>query len=591
MADETSIDVSKKSVADLLGSGSKSRFMIPEYQRPYAWGADQINTLFDDLTEYVKGDLDSEYFLGCVVTYRNGKEQEVIDGQQRLTTLFLLLRALYKKLEGMSDSKARTNLMNRIAPTLWRTDQITGEADRSSTLIESRAIDDDANATLKMILETGETDPNAKDPYSLNYRLLERRINDYAAEESLNFHLLIARLLDDVIVLPIKADSQDTALMIFNTLNDRGLSLSDADIFKAKMYKYAGDGREEFVQAWQDLSAQAEHAGQSMQTLFYQYMFVLRAEENDRKTTIPGLRKWFSEKEFQRLRSGRVLEDLDRILNVWKVAINHEGIEGEPWSDDEAIRQALDILMDYPNEFWKYPTVIYYLKHHDEGDFAVRFLAFLRHLTAALVSRFAISPSVNSVKQRVLNLDAEILKSKEPRFDFKDVDTEELASKLREPHYRLVRMLLKVIAYHDPEQCGLLPERWEIEHIFPQKWDDMKFPSLSNDEVKAKLEHLGNKVPFEKNLNIRASNGYFSKKSKLYKESGIAVTCRLGAEHSDWNLEDIDTRDVRMTDLILSEFEAWGLNRNGDQSKISVKPRPTAEQAEQIRQLKELGLI
>lgn len=105
MTDETSIDVSKKSVADLLGSGSKSRFLIPEYQRPYAWGADQINTLFDDLTEYVKADLDSEYFLGCVVTYRNGKEQEVIDGQQRLTTLFLLLRALYKKLEGMSEQK------------------------------------------------------------------------------------------------------------------------------------------------------------------------------------------------------------------------------------------------------------------------------------------------------------------------------------------------------------------------------------------------------------------------------------------------------------------------------------------------------
>ena len=164
-----------------------------------------------------------------------------------------------------------------------------------------------------------------------------------------------------------------------------------------------------------------------------------------------------------------MLEDLGRILNVWKVAVNHESIEGEPWSDDEAIRQALDILMDYPNEFWKYPTVIYYLKHHDEGDFAVRFLAFLRHLTAALVSRFAISPSVNSVKQQVLNLDAEILKSKEPRFDFKDVDTEELASKLREPHYRLVRMLLKVIAYHDPEQRGLLPEHWEIEHIFPPR--------------------------------------------------------------------------------------------------------------------------
>ncbi|MFQ9709443.1 MAG: hypothetical protein ACLRYR_12560 [Bifidobacterium dentium] len=42
-------------------------------------------------------------------------------------------------------------------------------------------------------------------------------------------------------------------------------------------------------------------------------------------------------------------------------------IEGEPWSDDEAIRQALDILMDYPNEFWKYPTVIYYLETPRRG--------------------------------------------------------------------------------------------------------------------------------------------------------------------------------------------------------------------------------
>ena len=52
--------------------------------------------------------------------------------------------------------------MNRIAPTLWRTDQITGEADRSSTLIESRAIDDDANAILKLILETGGDRPESQ---------------------------------------------------------------------------------------------------------------------------------------------------------------------------------------------------------------------------------------------------------------------------------------------------------------------------------------------------------------------------------------------------------------------------------------------
>ncbi len=261
----------------------------------------------------MKADLDSEYFLGCVVTYRNGKEQEVIDGQQRLTTLFLLLRALYKKLEGMSDQKARTNLMNRIAPTLWRTDQITGEADRSSTLIESRAIDDDVNATLKMILETGETDPNAKDPYSLNYRLLEKRINDYAAEESLNFHLLIARLLDNVIVLPIKADSQDTALIDLQHIERPWIEFRRCGHLQGEDVQVRGR-RPLGVRPGLAGSVRSCGArGQSMQALFDQYMFVLRAEENDRKTTTPGLAQWFSEKEFQRLRSGRVLEDLGGI--------------------------------------------------------------------------------------------------------------------------------------------------------------------------------------------------------------------------------------------------------------------------------------
>lgn len=100
-ATETSINVSKQSIRDLLSGGTAGKFLIPEYQRPYAWTADQVDTLLDDLMEYTDSiedpdNPDSEYFLGSIVTYRNGKEREVIDGQQRLTTLFLLLRALYK---------------------------------------------------------------------------------------------------------------------------------------------------------------------------------------------------------------------------------------------------------------------------------------------------------------------------------------------------------------------------------------------------------------------------------------------------------------------------------------------------------------
>lgn len=77
--------------------------MIPEYQRPYAWSDEQIQVLFDDLSEYTHNtndDDESTYFLGTIVSYENeNHEQEIIDGQQRITTLFLLLRAIYTKLE------------------------------------------------------------------------------------------------------------------------------------------------------------------------------------------------------------------------------------------------------------------------------------------------------------------------------------------------------------------------------------------------------------------------------------------------------------------------------------------------------------
>ena len=140
-ATETSINVSKQSIRDLLSGGTAGKFLIPEYQRPYAWTADQVDTLLDDLMEYTDSiedpdNPDSEYFLGSIVTYRNGKEREVIDGQQRLTTLFLLLRALYKKLENMDDPQGRDkNLMQMITPLLWVTPTLTGVPSSDQPLI------------------------------------------------------------------------------------------------------------------------------------------------------------------------------------------------------------------------------------------------------------------------------------------------------------------------------------------------------------------------------------------------------------------------------------------------------------------------
>lgn len=160
----TNIDVNKQNVVDLLKSGKDHPFIIPEYQRPYAWSDDEIITLFDDLWEFSIERTTSKsaktYFLGSIVSFENDQgEKEIIDGQQRITSLFLLLRAVYTKLESEENkTKEIKNFISKIQPALWLEDELTGEVDKTKTLLRSEVATDQGNEILRRILETGQTE-------------------------------------------------------------------------------------------------------------------------------------------------------------------------------------------------------------------------------------------------------------------------------------------------------------------------------------------------------------------------------------------------------------------------------------------------
>ena len=582
----TTIEINKRSVKEFLSSGKVEKFIIPEYQRPYAWTDEEVQTLFEDIVEYTQEQLDSPYFLGTIVSYTNtDKEQEIIDGQQRITTLCLLLRAIYTKIESMTNTKERNNFISQIEPSLWETDELSGEADKSKILLESRVFESDYNSILTKILETGVAEKSAKDNYSTNYLLCQKLINEYSEGEGLTLYHFINNVLNNSIVLPIKADNQDTALTIFSTLNDRGLPLSDADIFKAKIYNNIKDSedRKAFIEKWQEVSTSAEYAGESIQKLFYYYMFYLRARAGDRKTTTPGLRKFYSSNSFYRLYDQHLMDDLSTILNFWGVVNNHEEIEEESWSRNFEILKTLDMLISYPNEFWKYPVVNYYLQHKDSPDFEDNFLIFLKKLFVNLCSRYIVTPTVNAVKQNILNLNADIINNKKPTFEFKSIDKNEIKEALTTPHRNVVRMLLKLLAYDNQNQKELLPDKWEIEHILPKKWQESYFPNVSSEEVNDTIEHLGNKIPFEKRLNIVASNGYFAKKKDSYKKSRIAIVQDFSkSHHKDWKIKQIIERNVRVSDIIMDIFDQW--------ISDSVENELTEEEMKAIDLVKSRGL-
>ena len=559
----TTISVNKQTIEQFLLNARRKPFVIPEYQRPYSWTNEQIDTLFRDIWEFTSNDggteNDGTYFLGSIVSYENEDgEQEIIDGQQRITSLFLLLRAIYTKLT-VTDEKSpeAINFISKIEPLIWRTNKLTGKVDYASILLTSKVISDSENEILKNILETGIIKDKAQDRYSLNYKQLLALLEEKSKENALMIYQFIYALLNQVIILPITADTQDTALTIFSTLNDRGLPLSDADIFKAKIYNNLSEkNKEEFIEEWKELEEESSKISESIQQLFYYYMFYLRALEEDRKTTTPGLRKYYSNNKFEKLLKVDIMENLKKILTLWEVIANKVALEDEKWSQNIEILKVLDILSSYPNEFWKYPVVIYYLMYKDIECFEERFLIFLRKLYVELLKKYVESPTLNAVKSNILKLNVEIVNSSKPVFDFKSLDEEEIREKIKTPHSKAIRMILKTLAYEIQDE--LLPEKWEIEHILPVKWEN-SYDLRENEEVaREKIEHLGNKTPFEKKLNIIATNNYFAKKKDYYVKSNIQMTKEIGNLKVDkWGLDQIVERDIRMTDKIIEILKSW----------------------------------
>lgn len=604
------INVNKQTVLQLLSGGQEIQFLIPEYQRPYSWSDDEIVTLFDDIWEFsidrTKPGGQKSYFLGSVVSYTEDGVRQIIDGQQRITSLFLLLRAIYAKLEKEENKTDEVlNFISKITPALWQVNEMTGKVDRTHMLLRSDVVQDSGNELLRTILETGVAAQKATDNYSKNFNKFTELYSEKALESPNQIYHFINALLNYTILLPIDADDQETALTIFNTLNNRGLPLSDADIFKSEIYKALNkEQKQVFIQKWKTLEADAAKVSESIQSLFYYHMFYLRAKEGDVNTTTPGVRKYFREKGKNRLSVG-VIDELAQSLRLWEVVNSRKAsdLDSESWSQNFEIRKILDCLSSYTNEFWKYPVSIYYMQYREREDFESLFLKFLRKLYVLLLTRFLERPTVSAVKSDVLKLDAQIIGTAHPvfyaGFDEKKLEDEYAIQEeqartdnlIIRPHTKMVRMMLKLLAYSIDSQSDLLPEKWEIEHIFPQTWDT-KYYVLNEEEANDKLEHLGNKLPLEKSLNISASNNYFSKKKEAYKASGIAICRKLGGSSlDDWDLDNIDKNDDKVCSRIKGILKEWVDAYEPLSTDAGEAPVATAEELAMIEHLKSKGLI
>lgn len=286
------IHATEKPVRDVFSI--EYAFTIPSYQRPYSWGIEQTTTLFDDLlqacsgfTPQTKSESVTPYFLGSIVVIKQDKhaEAEVIDGQQRLTTLALLLSALRVSFH---DAK-RQNTFSALL--LEEGDPLVGTKDRCRlTLRERDHVFFEKNVLRHATLDhfggllAGEP-PDAQRKLAENGQCLVERVGKLkeAQRES-----LAAFLLQHTYLVVVSTPNLESAFRIFAVLNDRGLNLTVADILKADVIgKIPASEQTAYVKKWED--AEEELGTERFAELFSQIRMI-HDRKKLRTTVLEGFR-------------------------------------------------------------------------------------------------------------------------------------------------------------------------------------------------------------------------------------------------------------------------------------------------------------
>ena len=520
------LNIDQKTIKELF-SDKKSDFLIPDYQRPYAWGEVECQTLWDDIFSFAfpEGNADNfdsdndEYFLGPIVTFKNSNnKQEIIDGQQRLTTLMLLLRAFYSKLFNMKDDNTKKT-KESIAACIWKVDEFDNP-DKNRLKIDSEVSTDDDKEEFISILKNGEATKNMKSKYADTFRFFEIRIQEFLNVYPSYFAFLPNRVLKNCILLPIEAESQDTALRIFSTLNDRGKPLSDTDIFKAQLYKhYSVKGeKDEFIVRWKELELISQQifksqSGSPMDELFTKYMYYLRAKQGNRNTTTEALRKFFEKNGYALLKNDQALNDLEALASFW------HSIETQSSSFSDRILKQLFVLNYAPNGMWSYFLSVYFMTNRTEENRLdeEKLYTFLNKTIAFIWAYSFIRPGVNALRTPIYPEMINIVNGVDISFTDYLLNEKEVNNGIRNYIFTNGRPITKSMLawwmYQNPKQELIdINIKLEIEHIYPKKRQENEH-SLSDKNV---LEKLGNKALLEEKINIRASDYRFSDKAKYY---------------------------------------------------------------------------
>lgn len=606
--------VEDPTVANILSTDMLKIYDIPRYQREYTWNQRDWANLYDDITQN-----DAGYFLGSFIVVNgtvNSKmdtiHYEVIDGQQRLTTLSLFLAALYARIMEHKDSIDDDMMLDDIRPLRNR---LILKSDKSMTRVIPQVQNHNLEDYRWILKEHIGLDAVMQKPKFLGLRKMSKAFNyfhDRLGEdvggrdgiECVRCLLDICRLVCSAVVVQITVDSHADAYTLFASLNNRGVPLSAVDLIKNMLLgKVAGvdDGQlDYYFERWQEVLHNLGDDYKTQERFFRQNYDAFRREVNkpfigESGSQLPlgsvatrsNLLKIY-EKRMEA--DGGALKVLDELTENSALYSKIIGLDQES-SDSELSHQLLELSR--AQGVASYLMLLFLFKKKDQLELKDETLALLVRLLVCFFVRRNLTdtPPTRDLERLFIsiceNLESEGLKGiaaaeyiKKRLADVSASDAsfkERLEGPIYDVNPDMTRYILTAIASPSvTKEMKPLWERyasgnyvWTIEHIFPQgknipdEWVKM----VADGDMSKAIEVQEKQVHTLGNLTITGYNSKLSNMPFVTKRDrkdvyGANVGYRNGLNLNDelvntdtWTSEQIQERTDKLVGLTLKAFD------------------------------------
>ena len=548
----------------LIGNGLTYR--IPRFQRDYSWSNDEWEDLWLDILATLEAGADASHYMGYLVLQStDDKTFDIIDGQQRITTLSLLVLAVIKNIQRLIDAgkepdnnKARLEQIQRTY--VGNLDPVTLIARPKLTL--NRNNNNYFQSYLVPMGHLPQRGFRASEHLLRNaFEWFDRQVAAYLKKSSGDEGRRLAQLVEDIsdrlFFTVITVSDELNAYKVFETLNARGVRLSATDLLKNYLFAVLDRGGQNDY----ELRALEERwdaiVGRLQSENFPDF---LRVHWNSRNSfarqadLFKTIRARVSDSGavFQLLRG--MEEDLDAYLAL-------SSPEASEWVADDKrlagvlktfrVRQPYPLLLAArrvftPSDFTGLlrATVVISLRYNVIGALATAEQERVYNSVAEKVSSGAIqqlSPALQAM--RPIYVEDRHFKAS---FAEKSIRTTDARNN------RVARFILCALEKHLAGQdYNFSSDAFNIEHVLPQNAPD-GWGGFSNDEASSLVYRLGNLTLMQSGANRRAGAESYAVKRSLYEKSGFEITKKLAKENVEWTPESIAMRQSWMADQATS---------------------------------------